>query len=138
MLPSHNSWRTAKVNGPALNLLFISSIVGPSLLGTCKSLAAKAKNWNALNGVRPTRSSRPFGGGHRGPAAPAQEGKADEGQRGDDEHSGDRTQDENREGAAGEDERLAQRLLHHRSDHNGQDQRGALVVEHLQAVADAN
>src|SRR5262249_23973190 len=32
MLPSHNSWRTAKVNGPALNLpLFVSSIVTPLL-----------------------------------------------------------------------------------------------------------
>src|SRR5262245_18456137 len=32
---------------------FISSIVGPSLPWNCQSLAAKAKNWNALNGVRP-------------------------------------------------------------------------------------
>src|SRR5262245_22093967 len=38
MLPSHNSWRTAKVNGPALNLFFISSIVGSPLLAVGKSL----------------------------------------------------------------------------------------------------
>jgi hypothetical protein len=29
-LPSHNSWRTANVNRPALNLaFFVSSIIGP-------------------------------------------------------------------------------------------------------------
>src|SRR5215470_10293657 len=47
MLPSHNSWRTAKVNGPALNLVFffISSIVGPSRPVVCKSLEPRSKNW---------------------------------------------------------------------------------------------
>jgi len=46
MVPSHNSWRTAKLNGPALNLpFFASSIVGPSLPRVCKSLEAEVKNW---------------------------------------------------------------------------------------------
>src|SRR5438552_765379 len=44
MLPSHNSWRTAKVNGPALNLpFFVSSIVGPSPQPACNSLAGTIK-----------------------------------------------------------------------------------------------
>src|SRR5262245_10005882 len=46
MLPSHNSWRTAKVTGPALNLdFFVSSIVGSSLAGVCKSVEDTSKNW---------------------------------------------------------------------------------------------
>ena len=52
MLPSHNSWRTAKVNGAALNLpFFASSIVGPSLPRVCTSLEAEVKNWKARWGT---------------------------------------------------------------------------------------
>src|SRR5213593_4411839 len=44
MLPSHSSWRTAKVNRPALNLpFFISSIVGLSLPEVCESLEANSR-----------------------------------------------------------------------------------------------
>src|SRR5215470_4223048 len=44
MLPSHNSWRTVKVNRPALNLpFFISSIVGLSLPAVCDSLGANSR-----------------------------------------------------------------------------------------------
>src|SRR5262245_1071281 len=44
MLPSHNSWRTAKVNRPALNLpFFISSIVGLSLPAVCERLEANSR-----------------------------------------------------------------------------------------------
>src|ERR1043166_9622674 len=44
MLPSHSSWRTAKVNRPALNLpFFVSSIVGLSLPAVCESLEANSR-----------------------------------------------------------------------------------------------